>query len=72
VKAKNKLSRKQSHARLMQVATLCGTYAFYRSKVWALRSTERILRCTVMASSYLHCVIPLKWRSVWKSSTSLN
>jgi len=72
VKAKNKLIRKQSHARLMQVSALCSTHAFYRSKATALRSTESVLRYTVMAWSYLHCVVPLKWCSVWKSSTTQN
>jgi len=56
----------------MQVAALCGTHAFYRSKVQALGSTEIFLRCTIMASSYLHCVVRLKWRSVWKYSTKQN
>jgi len=72
VKAKNKLIRKQSHVRLMKVAALCGTNAFNRSKVAALRSSEGVLRCIVMARSYLHCVVPLKGRNVWKSSTTQN
>jgi len=72
VKAKNKLIRKQSHARLKQVAALCGTHAFYRSKATALSSTERVLCCTLIAWSYLHYVVPLKWRSVWKSSAAQN